>query len=66
VKKVFKGWACNNLKISDLKTLKSIDDHICPTMNCAKEAWEPYNGQNDFGLWPPKRVTVTVEVEDIK
>jgi hypothetical protein len=66
MKKVFKGYVCKSFLLSDLKNLKSIDDHVCLTKRCAELAWRFNVVKNpvDTELWPPKRATVTVEVED--
>ena len=61
-KKVFNGYIAKNTNIMEWDSLNEISHLFCNTQQAAKHAWGSFDCDKDR-LWPPRRVTVTVEVE---
>lgn len=61
-KKVFKGWCANESSIDSMFKWYGYEDS--DSLLLENEIMRSKGSANEWASWPPKRVTVTVEVED--
>lgn len=77
MKKVYKGWVDKNVDARHLFewggfqwggcpgcTCLYLNEDIYPTKGTKKDWGHLYAHHDDQSSWPPKRITITVEIED--